>query len=102
MRVPWSGLVTALQISQMFVGMGICAALFVFKSQQGLPCDVTTANYWAGLLLYGSYAALFVKFAVERYVLGGGRGGGGDGEGGGARRARKLEPAADKEAKRVD
>ena len=31
-RPKWDGLVTTLQISQMFVGMGVCAAVFYFQT----------------------------------------------------------------------
>jgi hypothetical protein len=30
---PWAPLVTTLQISQMFVGISICAAVYVFQSR---------------------------------------------------------------------
>lgn len=35
---------------------------------QGLECDISTENYRAGLLMYASYAALFLAFAFERYI----------------------------------
>lgn len=69
---PWSAIVTALQISQMFVGMFIFASIFVFQRLQGLPCDVTPENFASGLVMYTSYAALFLQFAFARYLPGGG------------------------------
>ena len=64
---PWAPLVTTLQIGQMFVGMFLCAAVWLF-SAQGRDCDVSPDNYRAGLAMYASYAALFVAFAGERYL----------------------------------
>ena len=62
--------VTILQISQMFVGIFVCAAVYYFQEVRGVYCDVTHANYMAGLVMYASYAVLFVVFALEKYVTG--------------------------------
>ena len=35
--------------------------------QAKLPCDVTDENFAAGLVMYGSYAVLFLAFAVGKY-----------------------------------
>ena len=67
--VAWDQIVTTLQISQMFVGMFICAAVHYYQTQ-GLTCDIRPENYWAGLVMYGSYAALFIAFFVEKYFTG--------------------------------
>jgi elongation of very long chain fatty acids protein 6 len=92
-RPKWSAYVTILQISQMFVGIAICFAIYYFESQvrrpwawclpsserprphhlshpfpQGKPCDITFENKVAAHLIYGSYAVLFVAFALEKYV----------------------------------
>lgn len=69
-RVKWAPLVTVLQISQMFVGMFICGAVYYFEGMRGLPCDVTSNNYIAGWVMYASYALLFIVFALEKYIYG--------------------------------
>lgn len=73
MRPSWDIVVTALQISQMFVGICICAAVYVYQQPgpDGVPsfCDVTPSNFTSALIMYGSYFALFVAFAVDRYLL---------------------------------
>jgi hypothetical protein len=71
---PWSSTVTTLQISQMFLGMGICASIFLFKHVLSVPCEVTSENFAAGLVMYASYAALFLQFAIARYLPGAGSG----------------------------
>jgi hypothetical protein len=35
---------------------------------QGLACDISRENYTAGILMYASYAVLFIMFALERYL----------------------------------
>ena len=64
----WAPLVTVLQIAQMFVGISIYVAVYVFQVAQGRFCDVTQENFMAGILMYGSYALLFLHFAVGRYL----------------------------------
>ena len=63
----WSGVVTTLQISQMFVGVAVCAAVYYFRDMQGLSCHVAQDNFIAAVAMYISYAVLFCAFAVERY-----------------------------------
>lgn len=67
-RVKWDWIVTILQISQMFVGMAVCGAVYVYHSQ-GRECDITRENYIAGLVMYASYFGLFVLFALEKYIF---------------------------------
>ena len=55
--------VTGAQITQMVVGVGVQYAAARAR------CGVDTLNLLAGSLMYASYLALFVKFAVERFVL---------------------------------
>lgn len=69
-KVKWDKIVTTLQISQMFVGMFICGAVYYFETMSGKFCDVRADNYLAGLVMYASYAALFIIFALERYFTG--------------------------------
>jgi len=62
-----TGLITLAQISQMFVGTGICIATFMFSRTR--TCDNDAANQAAGALMYASYLYLFVAFAIERYIV---------------------------------
>ena len=55
--------VTGAQISQMVAGV------FVQYSAARADCGVNRANLLAGSLMYASYLGLFVKFAVDRFVL---------------------------------
>lgn len=67
-RVRWGLLVTILQISQMFVGVMVCIAVYYFQAvDTSAPCHVSPAGYTAGLIMYGSYLVLFVLFAINRY-----------------------------------
>lgn len=61
--------ITLAQISQMFVGVGIVCASAIYYAT-GTPCAVDPMNLVAGGLMYASYLALFVNFAVQRFVLG--------------------------------
>ncbi|XP_014677095.1 PREDICTED: putative fatty acid elongation protein 3 [Priapulus caudatus] len=68
-RVPGgvSRCITALQISQMFVGI----AIIVRATQlhvRGYECDYDEAGYTAGALMYFSYTCLFVKFFYDAYM----------------------------------
>lgn len=69
-KAPWAGLVTSLQISQMFVGMFVCGAVATFKYLHGRPCDMSDDNLLWGGIMYASYAALFIFFASEKYLTG--------------------------------
>jgi elongation of very long chain fatty acids protein 6 len=67
-RPGWGVWVTALQLSQMVVGLAVTASAIGYKWGQGRACDVTDENLAAGLAMYASYAALFAWFALNRYV----------------------------------
>jgi hypothetical protein len=60
--------ITLCQISQMFVGVGICISAFLY-SRNNPDCAVTSDNLFYGALMYASYFALFVHFAVQRFVF---------------------------------
>jgi len=72
-----AGIITIAQISQMVVG--VVMTIFSIKLYNSPTvsanrmyasskvCDVKIDNLWAGGLMYASYFALFVHFAVERY-----------------------------------
>ena len=63
----WDIYVTALQISQMVVGVIVCAAVFHFQRAGGEEaCDMTVVNYRAGFAMYASYFVLFAMFALEK------------------------------------
>lgn len=66
-RPWWAPLVTIMQISQMFVGIFICAMTIFYKSS-GIKCWVRWSNVYAGVVMYTSYLLLFVNFAVRRFL----------------------------------
>jgi len=59
-------LITISQISQMFVGTGVCISAWYFKLS-GTSCSNDVSNLVAGALMYGSYLYLFCEFAFKRY-----------------------------------
>jgi len=61
-----SWLVTACQISQMFVGVAICCYSYVMKTH-GSCSGAKMDNLLAGAVMYGTYFALFLHFAFEKY-----------------------------------
>lgn len=62
--------ITLLQISQMVVGVMICAAVPLFVSR-GSDCSMTAGAYAGGIVMYGSYFYLFLMFAIARYCSSG-------------------------------
>ena len=60
-------LITIAQITQMFVGTGVCISAWSFKLA-GTSCYNETSNLVAGGLMYGSYLWLFCDFAFGRYL----------------------------------
>jgi hypothetical protein len=60
--------ITIAQISQMFVGTFICSASY-YMMKNGTECSVKMENVIAGGLMYFSYFALFMHFALQRYVF---------------------------------
>jgi len=69
-KPSWDWIVTTLQISQMFVGMFVCGAVAVYQLVLHQPCNVQRDNLVAGGIMYASYAALFIFFALEKYITG--------------------------------
>jgi len=69
-RPAWGPLVTALQLAQMFLGMAVTGVALAAKAA-GRPCDTTPANLAAAGAMYAAYAALFARFARDRYCAGG-------------------------------
>ena len=68
-KPKWDTFVTALQISQMVVGVVVCGAVYYFQSTSAEGCDMTESNYRAGAAMYSSYFVLFAWFAVKKYVF---------------------------------
>lgn len=65
-------LVTLGQIIQMIVGVALTVISFTYyqpSATSSQNCDVKINNLIAGGLMYASYFALFVHFAVDRYIL---------------------------------
>ena len=69
-RPSWAMAVTVLQLSQMFVGMFVCAMTIWKKHYEHKPCDVTDSNIKAGLAMYASYMFLFMQFFIKRFFAG--------------------------------
>ena len=55
--------ITVLQIAQMIVG--------TYTVVISAPCARHLSTYYAALLMYSSYAALFILFFLQRYVFAG-------------------------------
>ena len=62
-----SYLITVLQIAQMIVGTIVCASSWYYHIQ-GRECENDYNNLVAGAVMYGSYLAFFVEFAVMKFV----------------------------------
>lgn len=60
-------MITVFQITQMFIGTGVCISCWYYKLT-GQSCHNDTINLTAGAVMYGSYLYLFCDFAVRRYA----------------------------------
>jgi len=60
--------ITFAQISQMFVGTFICGVSYYYMKQDP-TCEVKPVNIVPGGLMYASYLALFMHFAIKRYIF---------------------------------
>lgn len=58
--------ITIFQISQMFFGIAVVYMVYNYK-QQGFACAVPDSNMHAAMVMYTSYAALFVNFFIQRF-----------------------------------
>ncbi|DAZ94473.1 TPA: hypothetical protein N0F65_003509, partial [Lagenidium giganteum] len=67
-RPRWAQFVTIIQLSQMVVGVAVCA-LNVYYMRVDMPCNVDRENLKWGIIMYSSYFALFLKFFIERYFF---------------------------------
>lgn len=68
-RALFAPIITALQISQMVVGVAIASRGGYLKFHDGATCSMSDVSWLSFTLLYGSYLYLFVAFAVRRYCL---------------------------------
>lgn len=71
MRPKWFNpmVVTFMQLSQMFIGVGVTIVAFYYYSHpvDGMTCHIRKENNVAAFLMYGSYFYLFAQFFVARY-----------------------------------
>jgi len=66
----WAKLLTIGQITQMVIGLAMNIAwAWGYTNGYGCSCDNADVILTMGLIMYGSYLFLFLKFFVERYVL---------------------------------
>ena len=66
-RPPWAMTVTALQISQMFVGVTFTVLNFIYVGSDS--CTISHSNNFAAFCMYGSYLFLFMQFFISRYFV---------------------------------
>jgi hypothetical protein len=61
--------VTVLQLSQMFIGVGVTIVAFYYYNNPtgGKTCHIRKENNVAAFIMYGSYFYLFAQFFVGRY-----------------------------------
>jgi len=71
MRPKWFNpiVVTFLQLSQMFIGVGVSIAAFYYYNNpvEGKTCNIRKENNVAAFVMYGSYFYLFAQFFLARY-----------------------------------
>jgi len=60
--------ITVAQITQMIVGIAVNLAAAYYKNNSAGTCFVTDDNLLSGSVMYGSYAFLFIKFALDRFL----------------------------------
>lgn len=62
-------IVTFMQLSQMFIGVGVTIVAWYFYSHpvSGQVCHIRKENNVAAFVMYGSYFYLFAQFFVARY-----------------------------------
>ena len=71
MRPKWFNpiVVTIMQLSQMFIGVGVTIAAFYYYNNpiEGETCHIQKENNVAAFVMYGSYFYLFLQFFLARY-----------------------------------
>jgi len=75
MRPKWLPpyMITIAQIAQMFVGTAVCIASYIYLNNNP-NCSVNSENIFYGSIMYASYFALFLEFAIKRFILKSGKG----------------------------
>jgi hypothetical protein len=63
----WGIMITTLQITQMFAGLFILLSAAYFKIND-YECNSDEGNILFGLLIYASYAVLFINFFIQRWI----------------------------------
>jgi len=63
----WGIAITTLQITQMFAGLFLILSATHYKIK-GEYCHTDEGNIVFGLLIYASYAVLFINFFVQRWI----------------------------------
>jgi len=63
----WGIFITTLQITQMIAGLFIILSAAHYKIK-GLTCHTDEGNICFGLLIYASYAVLFINFFIQRWI----------------------------------
>jgi len=73
MRPKWFNpiVVTFMQLSQMFVGMGVTVIAYYYYTNpaEGKICHIRKENNVAAFIMYGSYFYLFAQFFFTRYFV---------------------------------
>ena len=69
-RLPkWlSIMITSIQLSQMFVGIFLAIAIYYYVRIAKLKCHISSLNIIVTIILYISYAILFARFFIQRYM----------------------------------
>ncbi|OZC09580.1 GNS1/SUR4 family protein [Onchocerca flexuosa] len=62
-----SMMLTTIQIAQMFAGIGVLAYIYKIKTETNLPCQQSMANLFFGIMLYITFAVLFIHYFVSSY-----------------------------------
>ena len=62
-------IITVFQILQMFLGLFINIIVFYQRIVLENPCNANRFSIYMGLVVYGSYAILFMNFFIKRYLL---------------------------------
>ncbi|GMR49336.1 hypothetical protein PMAYCL1PPCAC_19531, partial [Pristionchus mayeri] len=60
--------ITVCQTLQMIVGVGISIWTYFIKTQLGWRCQQSLPNLYLGFFIYFTFAFLFIKFFVRRYM----------------------------------
>ena len=67
-RPKWAKCVTIIQLSQMVVGVMVCASSIYYR-YYAVPCATTDEALRWGIVMYSSYFALFLKFFLDRFLF---------------------------------